>query len=90
MAVITTAQIARRLRSFHLDGPGTDTFPRNLRPMLAETGRKPFDDPAWIYEVKWDGFRLLAFVRGGKVDLLSRNLLASGRSRHRWCLMARR
>lgn len=48
--------------------------PRNLRPMLAETDREAFDDPAWIYEVKWDGFRLLAFVQDGRVELLSRNL----------------
>lgn len=74
MAVITTDQIARRLGRLHLSQPGTDYFPRNLRPMLAGTSRKPFDDPGWTYEGKWDGFRLLALVRDGKADLLSRNL----------------
>ncbi len=42
--------------------------------MLATMGRAPFDDPAWVYESKWDGFRVLAFVRGDSVQLLSRNL----------------
>jgi bifunctional non-homologous end joining protein LigD len=42
--------------------------------MLSETGRKHFDGPAWINEMKWDGFRILAFVQEGTVELLSRNL----------------
>jgi hypothetical protein len=28
----------------------------DLRPMLATLADKPFDDPAWIFETKWDGF----------------------------------
>jgi len=27
----------------------------------------------WLYEVKWDGYRALAYVRGGEARLLSRN-----------------
>ena len=27
---------------------------------------KPFDAPGWIYEVKWDGYRAIAFIRKGK------------------------
>ena len=33
----------------------------------------PFDDRDWIYEVKWDGFRALAFVANGQCRLVSRN-----------------
>ncbi|HLW46877.1 MAG TPA: non-homologous end-joining DNA ligase [bacterium] len=42
---------------------GTDPFPRPFKPMLAESGRVPFDRVGWSFEVKWDGVRALAFVR---------------------------
>jgi bifunctional non-homologous end joining protein LigD len=42
--------------------------------MLAEPGRAPFDSPDWIYEPKWDGIRIVAYVRADRVRLLSRNL----------------
>lgn len=48
-------------------------IPKGIKPMLATLVDKPFDDDAWQYEVKWDGYRALAFVNKGKVDLLSRN-----------------
>ncbi|MEJ7589712.1 MAG: DNA ligase D [Ferruginibacter sp.] len=41
--------------------------------MLATLVDKPFDDPEWVYEVKWDGYRALGFINKGKVELLSRN-----------------
>lgn len=31
-------------------------------PMLAETAAAPFDSPEWVFEVKWDGYRALAFL----------------------------
>jgi bifunctional non-homologous end joining protein LigD len=33
---------------------------------------KPFDDPDWLFELKYDGFRALAYVRRGAVELRSR------------------
>ena len=44
-----------------------------IKPMLATTGKKIFNNPDWIYELKWDGYRALAHVEDGKVDLYSRN-----------------
>lgn len=41
--------------------------------MLATLVDKPFDADNWLYEVKWDGYRALAFIEKGKVQLLSRN-----------------
>ncbi|HUN98286.1 MAG TPA: non-homologous end-joining DNA ligase [Bradyrhizobium sp.] len=41
--------------------------------MLATLVSKPFHDPGWVYEEKYDGFRLLAYKEGAHVTLLSRN-----------------
>ena len=41
--------------------------------MLATATEQPFDDKDWIYEVKWDGYRILAYLKDGKVKLKSRN-----------------
>ena len=41
-------------------------------PMLARTAEAPFSSPDWLFEVKWDGIRAIAFTVGG-FSLLSRN-----------------
>jgi bifunctional non-homologous end joining protein LigD len=41
--------------------------------MLATSVEKPFDDPEWVFEIKWDGYRAIAFISDGKVRLVSRN-----------------
>jgi bifunctional non-homologous end joining protein LigD len=46
----------------------------DLRPMLATLTDKPFDDPDWVFETKWDGFRAIAVARPGHASLYSRNL----------------
>ncbi len=33
---------------------------------------QPFDDPDWLYKIKCDGFRGLAYVFGGRCQLVSR------------------
>lgn len=48
-------------------------IPTGITPMLATLVDKPFDDDGWIYEVKWDGYRALAFLNNRKVDIRSRN-----------------
>jgi bifunctional non-homologous end joining protein LigD len=48
-------------------------IPTGMKPMLATLVDEPFDDPDWQYEVKWDGYRALAFLNKGEVELLSRN-----------------
>ncbi len=47
-------------------------FPEGLQPMLAHQADQPFDDPDWLFEIKWDGYRALAYVRDGEVALRSR------------------
>jgi len=56
-----------------LEGAKKKKFPAFFKPMLATLVDKPFDDPGWEYEVKWDGYRALAFMNGRKTELWSRN-----------------
>jgi len=43
------------------------------RPMLATLVDEPFDDERWVFERKWDGFRLITEKRGYTLRLWSRN-----------------
>src|SRR5438876_1034468 len=45
---------------------------RSVPPMLP-TPALPFHRPGWIYEEKYDGWRIMAYKRGDTVRLLSRN-----------------
>jgi len=49
-------------------------MPLSIDPMLATLASKPFSDPDWLYEIKWDGFRIQAVVNDRRVRLLTRNL----------------
>ena len=51
----------------------TAPFPADIKPMLATLVDKPVDEPGWMYEVKWDGYRALAYMNEGKVEIRSRN-----------------
>jgi bifunctional non-homologous end joining protein LigD len=48
-------------------------MPLKIHPMLAESVEKAFDGAEWLFEIKWDGYRAIAFIDGGKVRLVSRN-----------------
>ncbi len=51
----------------------TSIIPLNIQPMLATLVNKPFHEPGWYYEIKWDGFRALSYVQHGKAQIRSRN-----------------
>lgn len=48
-------------------------FPLNMAPMLATLVDKPSEEAGWIHELKWDGYRALAFLGKGDPALKSRN-----------------
>jgi bifunctional non-homologous end joining protein LigD len=49
------------------------SFPTDVQPMLATLVDKPVDDAGWVYELKWDGYRALAYLNKGSVMIRSRN-----------------
>jgi bifunctional non-homologous end joining protein LigD len=48
-------------------------MPPTIHPMLAEAVDEPFDGAEWLFEIKWDGYRAVAFIKDGKLRLVSRN-----------------
>lgn len=62
------AQATRRRPTVKLD-----PLPRPKGLMLATLVDGPFDDPDWLFEIKWDGYRALCTVEDGKLSLVSRN-----------------
>jgi bifunctional non-homologous end joining protein LigD len=54
-------------------GPVKRAMPTAIHPMLAESVETPFDGAEWLFEIKWDGYRAIAFIADRKVRLVSRN-----------------
>lgn len=46
-------------------------LPEHIEPMLARIG-EPFDDDGWLFEIKWDGVRAVAYVEAGTLRLHGR------------------
>ncbi len=48
-------------------------MPTAIHPMLATSIDAPFDSPDWLFEIKWDGYRAIAFLEKNLIRLVSRN-----------------
>ncbi len=46
--------------------------PTTIKPMLSTLVRQPFTDDSYVFEVKWDGYRIIAFCQNTSVKLQSR------------------
>jgi len=55
-----------------LPGARKAAMPEKVEPMLANLADKPFSDPQWLFEIKWDGWRAMARIKKGKLELRSR------------------
>jgi bifunctional non-homologous end joining protein LigD len=61
------------LRPDELQDAHKATMPSRLEPMLATIGDHPFSDPNWLFEIKWDGVRALAWMDAGVLTLRARS-----------------
>jgi len=61
------------LNPAELPGAVRAPMPREVSVTLAKLADKPFSDPSWLFEIKWDGIRTVAFVDNGDVRLFSRS-----------------
>ncbi len=65
------APIRERLDA--LQAPAGPVDPKSLQLMLAETAEAPFSREGWVFELKLDGYRVLAHRDGEQVTLWTRN-----------------
>jgi bifunctional non-homologous end joining protein LigD len=61
------------LRPDELQDARQATMPSRLEPMLATLADHPFSDPNWLFEIKWDGVRALAWMGDGGLTLRARS-----------------
>jgi bifunctional non-homologous end joining protein LigD len=48
-------------------------MPKGVSVTLAQLKERPFSDPEWLFEIKWDGVRAVAQIQDGKVTLWARS-----------------
>jgi bifunctional non-homologous end joining protein LigD len=61
------------LRPDELQDARKASMPSRIEPMLASIGDRPFSDPNWLFEIKWDGVRALAWIADGVLTLRARS-----------------
>jgi bifunctional non-homologous end joining protein LigD len=69
----TPAQSRRDLDAAQVSGTKRGRLPADPRPQLATAADQAPEGPDWLHEIKYDGYRLLARIRGGDVRLSTRN-----------------
>ena len=61
------------IQAAELQGARKGAMPSRVEPMLAMLTDRPFSDPHWLFEIKWDGVRALARIENSALTLRSRN-----------------
>jgi bifunctional non-homologous end joining protein LigD len=46
---------------------------QRVQPIIPTWRKEPFDDPEWLFDFKYDGFRALCYIEQGRCRLISRN-----------------
>jgi bifunctional non-homologous end joining protein LigD len=63
------------------NGAHPSQFPKSVHPQLALKVNEPPNGQGWLHEIKYDGYRMLCYIHGGKARFVSRNELDWS---HRW------
>ncbi len=66
------SEAARQPDLAELEGARKAKMPKRFQPTLATLMEKPFSDSNWLFEIKWDGIRALAWIKDGQLELRSR------------------
>ncbi|MDQ3279183.1 MAG: non-homologous end-joining DNA ligase, partial [Bacteroidota bacterium] len=69
-----TPALAKALLGEDASMASATEMPGKFVPMLATLIDEPFDSKDWLFEIKWDGYRAVAYCQGDSVELVSRNL----------------
>jgi bifunctional non-homologous end joining protein LigD len=69
----TGATTSSALDHADLEGARPAPLPRQPSPQLATATDTPPEGDGWLHEIKLDGYRLLARIEAGRVQLLTRN-----------------
>ena len=56
-----------------MSGAIRGALPKTQEPQLASTAEQPPTETGWISEIKFDGYRIMAFKQGGTVRLVTRS-----------------
>ena len=56
-----------------IEGAKKAALPVQLSVTLAQLSDKPFSNPDWLFEIKWDGERSLAIIQDGEVEFRARS-----------------
>ncbi len=72
----TPAKESKTFRNYTPALVGEKKLKDFIKPMLAQSSEKPFNDNDWVFEIKWDGFRAIADLRETAIQLYSRNGLS--------------
>ena len=67
------ARTATELDVKSVNGAKKASMPAKLKPQLATLVKSAPEGPKWVHEIKFDGYRFLAFIEKGKVSLITRN-----------------
>jgi bifunctional non-homologous end joining protein LigD len=61
------------LHAAELEGARKGPMPERMAPMLATLSERTFSDANWLFEIKWDGVRALAWIDNGTLTLRARS-----------------
>ena len=70
---IWISQAPAAIAEIDLTAAKEEKLPAFIQPMAATLTDKPFRNEDWLFEIKWDGYRIEAVVKDGSARIFTRN-----------------